>query len=106
MLTLQQIKENPERVVERLAVKGFDGKDAIARVIELDTQRRQLQFKNDNLAAELKKKADSIGRLMKEGKRDEAEQAKPAARCPIFPLMLFRIGISPASTTSSTSTSA
>lgn len=78
MLTLQQIKENPERVVERLAVKGFDGKDAIARVIELDTQRRQLQFKNDNLAAELKKKADSIGRLMKEGKRDEAEQAKAA----------------------------
>lgn len=26
MLTLQQIKENPDRIVERLAVKGFDGR--------------------------------------------------------------------------------
>ena len=32
MLTLQQIKENPEFIVERLAVKGFDGKDAINQV--------------------------------------------------------------------------
>lgn len=24
MLTLQQIKENPDKIVERLAVKGFD----------------------------------------------------------------------------------
>ncbi|MDE5981511.1 MAG: serine--tRNA ligase [Duncaniella sp.] len=76
MLTLQQIKENPERVVERLAVKGFDGKDLIARLLELDAERRQLQYKADNLAADLKKHADSIGRLMKEGKRDEAEAAK------------------------------
>ena len=76
MLTLQQIKENPERVVERLAVKGFDGKELIARLLELDAERRQLQYKADNLAADLKKHADSIGRLMKEGKRDEAEAAK------------------------------
>ncbi|MCM1450525.1 MAG: serine--tRNA ligase, partial [Clostridiales bacterium] len=78
MLTLQQIKENPELIVKRLAVKGFDGKEPIARVIELDTQRRQLQLNNDTLAADLNKKAAQIGALMKQGQRDEAEKAKEA----------------------------
>ena len=76
MLTLQQIKENPEQIVARLAVKGFDGKDAIARIIALDETRRQLQLKNDNAAAELKKLAASIGSLMKSGQKEEAEKAK------------------------------
>lgn len=76
MLTLQQIKADPRFIVERLAVKGFDGEKPIARVLALDDMRRQLQLKNDNAAAELNKMAASIGRLMKEGKRDEAEKAK------------------------------
>ncbi|MGM9870277.1 MAG: serine--tRNA ligase [Muribaculaceae bacterium] len=76
MLTLQQIKENPARVVERLAVKGFDGQEAIDRVLALDTRRRELQLKNDNQAAELNRLAAQIGALMKQGKRDEAEKTK------------------------------
>lgn len=76
MLTIQQIKEDPERIIARLAVKGFDGKQGINDVITLDDERRSLQFRNDNLAADLKKQADAIGRLMKEGRRDEAEEAK------------------------------
>ncbi len=76
MLTIQQIKADPKYIVERLAVKGFKGDKAIARVLALDDLRRGLQLKNDNAAAELNKMAASIGRLMKEGKRDEAEKAK------------------------------
>ncbi len=76
MLTIQQIKENPELTVKKLAVKGFDGKEPIERVLTLDTTRRELQLNNDNQAAELNKKAAEIGRLMKEGKREEAETAK------------------------------
>lgn len=76
MLTLQQIKENPAHIVERLAVKGFAAQELIDRIIELDTQRRQLQLNNDNQASELKKYAASIGALMKEGKKDEADKAK------------------------------
>ena len=76
MLTLQQIKENPTLIIERLAVKHFDGKEPIERVIALDERRRQLQLKNDNAAAELKKLAASIGALMKSGDKDSAEQAK------------------------------
>ena len=76
MLTLQQIKEDPERIIARLAVKGFDGKQGVNDVIDFDDERKNLQFQNDNLAAQLKKKADSIGRLMKEGNKAEAEEAK------------------------------
>ena len=76
MLTLQQIKEDPERIIARLAVKGFDGKQGVNDVIDFDDERKSLQFQSDTLAAELKKKAYSIGRLMKEGRREEADEAK------------------------------
>lgn len=76
MLTLQQIKSDPERVIARLAVKGFDGREAISEVIRLDDSRRALQLENDNRSAELNKMASSIGALMKQGRREEAEEAK------------------------------
>ena len=76
MLTIQQIKADPQYIISRLAVKGFQAEKPIARIIALDDLRRDLQHKNDTAAAELKKKADSIGRLMKEGKKDEASAAK------------------------------
>lgn len=76
MLTLQQIKADPKYIVERLAVKGFDGEKPIARVIALDDLRRELQLKNDNAAAELNRIAASIGKAMKEGRKEDAEKAK------------------------------
>lgn len=76
MLTLQQIKADPARVVERLAIKGFDGKEPIDRVLALDNRRRELQLYNDNKAAELNRIAASVGRLMKEGNKAEAEEAR------------------------------
>lgn len=76
MLTLQQIKADPDRIVERLAVKGFDGRDAIGRVIALDDRRRALQLENDTQAAELNRLSATIGAHMKAGERELAEQAK------------------------------
>jgi seryl-tRNA synthetase len=76
MLTIQQIKENPELVISRLAVKGFDGKQPIADVLALDEKRRQLQLNNDNTGAQLNKLAAEIGKLMKAGQKDEAEAIK------------------------------
>ena len=75
---MQQIKADPERVIARLAVKGFDGRETITRVIELDDNRRALQLKNDNMAAELNKLAASIGAHMKAGEKALAEEAKRA----------------------------
>ncbi len=76
MLTIQQIKADPELIIKRLAVKGFDGRKTIYDVIDLDDRRRALQLNNDNQAAELNKAAATIGALMKSGRRDEAEAAK------------------------------
>jgi len=76
MLTLQQIKADPKFIVERLAVKGFNGEKPIARVLALDEIRRELQLKNDTAAAELNRMAATIGKAMKEGRKDEAEKAK------------------------------
>ena len=76
MLTLQVIKENPDFVISRLAVKGFDGKDVINRIIEIDAERRRLQTFCDTEASRLKKLSASVGALMKEGKREEAEGVK------------------------------
>ena len=78
MLTIAQIKENPQYIIERLAVKCFDGNEAINKVLELDGKRRELQLNNDNQAAELNKFAATIGKLMKAGKKDEAQEAKNA----------------------------
>lgn len=76
MLTLQQIKENPENIVKRLAIKGFDAEGPINKVLSLDDSRRKLQLANDNTAAELNKYAAKIGQLMKQGLKAEAEEAK------------------------------
>ena len=76
MLTLQQIKDAPEAIVERLSVQRFDRKEPIARVLDLDGRRRELQLSNDTQAAELNRAAATIGKLMKEGRREEADAAK------------------------------
>ena len=76
MLTLQTIKADPEYVIARLAVKGFDGKEIINKILNIDAERRKLQQTTESDASELKKLASSIGALMKEGKKDEADAAK------------------------------
>lgn len=76
MLTLQQIKQDPQDIIRRLAVKGFDGTEPINRILELDAERRRLQLENDNAAAQLNKHAEAIGALMKSGDRAAAEAKK------------------------------
>ena len=71
MLTLSVIKENPEEVIRRLAIKHFDGKEAINRVLELDKIRRASQAELDGKLAELKVLAAQTGQLMKAGKKEE-----------------------------------
>lgn len=76
MLVLADIKANPQHIIERLKVKGFDGREAIEKILALDEERRSLQKANDAVASELKKLASGIGAMMKEGRREEAEAAK------------------------------
>jgi len=76
MLTIQSIRENPELIIERLAVKNFDGRAVITEVLELDGERRSLQQRCDADASRLKKMASAIAMHMKAGEREQAEAAK------------------------------
>ena len=77
MLTLKLIKEETERVIKGLKKKHFDeAEDAIAKVLDIDRNRRETQGKLDNLLSESKKYANQIGQLMKQGQKEAAETAK------------------------------
>lgn len=76
MLTLKVITENPDEVIRRLAKKHFDAKEIIGKIIELDKTRRATQSILDENLAALNNLSKAIGLLMKEGKKDEAEQAR------------------------------
>lgn len=76
MLTLKLLRENPEFVINKLAIKHFDAREIVEKIIALDKNRRNLQTELDACLAEQKKKAAQIGSLMKEGKRAEAEAVK------------------------------
>ena len=76
MLTLKYIAENKETVLAGLAKKGFKRVELIDEVLELDAQRRTSQVKLDASLAELNQLSKSIGLLMKEGKKEEANTAR------------------------------
>ena len=76
MLTLKALRDNPELIIKKLAVKNFDATQIVADIIRLDDNRKALQQKSDALLGEQKKRAAAIGELMKQGLKAEAEAAK------------------------------
>ena len=76
MLTLKMLRDDPEHVIEKLAVKNFDARAIVEDVIRLDANRRALQTESDSLIASQKQLSARIGSLMKEGRREEAEEVK------------------------------
>ncbi len=77
MLTLKLINEETERVIRGLEKKHFNGaKEAIDEVMATDKKRRQAQTELDQNLSQAKKLAAEIGGLMKQGRRDEAEEVK------------------------------
>lgn len=77
MLTIRQITEDKEAVIRGLEKKHFEGaREAIERVLTLDGQRKEAQTALDALKAHVNQLSRTIGALMKEGKKAEAEQAK------------------------------
>ena len=76
MLTLKLLREQPQFVIERLAVKNFDAKEIVARILAADADRRAAQTELDACLAEQNSLSKQIGGLMKEGKKQEAEAVK------------------------------
>ena len=77
MLTIKQITENKEAVIKGLEKKHFsNARQAIEQVLATDNRRKVAQSEVDAIKQQLNLMAKNIGLLMKEGKRDEAEQTK------------------------------
>ena len=76
MLTLKVINENREEVIRKLAKKRFVAEDIINQIVALDEKRRSSQTLLDSQLSEINLLSKSIGGLMKEGKKAEAEIAK------------------------------
>ncbi len=76
MLTLKLIQEQKDFVIERLKVKNFDATAIVDEIIALDNQRKQLQTEAEAIQQKMNGISKSVGQLMKEGKKAEADEAK------------------------------
>ena len=77
MLTINQITENKEAAIKGLEKKHFpQAAECIEQAISYNEKRKAAQTELDKNLAEQNKTAKTIGLLMKEGKKAEAEQAK------------------------------
>jgi seryl-tRNA synthetase len=76
MLQVSYIRENREKVLERLSVKNFKQPELVDTIISLDEERRQTQTSLDSISAEANAMAKQIGELMRGGQKDQAEEIK------------------------------
>ena len=68
MLDIKYIKEKPDEVIDRLAIKGKDAKEEIEAILKLDGERRELIAAIDSAKAEQNKTSKMIPQMKKEGK--------------------------------------
>ena len=77
MLDLKFVRENPDIVKQNIKNKFQDHKlPLVDEVIELDEKNRKIKQEVEALRAEKNSLSKLIGGLMKEGKKDEAEEVK------------------------------
>ncbi len=77
MLIVSDIRENRAGFIAGLEKRGIaDAKDLLDEVLALDEKRKSTQIQLDGLLAGFNKISKSIGLLIKEGKQDEAHEAK------------------------------
>lgn len=76
MLQVAYIKDNKEKVLAGLKKRNFGKLELIDEIISLDESRKKIQFDLDSQLSEMNKISKDIGILMKEGKKEEAENAK------------------------------
>jgi seryl-tRNA synthetase len=76
MLQLQVLRQDPEDVKKRLAVKFFAEVDIVDQVIALDDKRKKYQTEFDNTQAKINSSSKEIGQLMAKGDKEGAEALK------------------------------
>src|SRR5574344_1781015 len=77
MIDIKLIRENRDLVKENIKKKFQDEKlPLVDEIYELDEAVRDAKVKGDNLRAEKNKLSGEIGKLMRDGKKEEAEDIK------------------------------
>ncbi|MFD2162012.1 serine--tRNA ligase [Paradesertivirga mongoliensis] len=76
MLQVSYIRENREKVLERLTLKNFKQPELVDEIIELDEDRRKTQTQLDEVSAKSNSIAKQIGDLMRQGQKEQAESLK------------------------------
>jgi seryl-tRNA synthetase len=79
MLDLHFVRENFDLVRDKLATRNFDLAQ-LEGFTERDAERRTLIKERDELNASVNRLSKSVGALMREGKRDEAEAIKSESK--------------------------
>lgn len=79
MLDRELIRRHPDAVKAGLDRKGLDS-SVIDRFISVDSEWRAIHTETDELRAESNRVSKSIGQLMAQGKKEEAEEAKGRAK--------------------------
>ena len=73
MLQVSYIRENRDKVLERLAVKNFKQPALVDEIIQLDERRRLTQNKLDGVSSQANAAAKQVGELMRSGKKEERQ---------------------------------
>lgn len=76
MLELNTIRENPEMIAERLAVKNFSAGTLVESLLKIDKSRRETKNQLDQTLAEVNTLSKEIGALYQAGKKEEANAKK------------------------------
>jgi len=76
MLQITTLRETPDFVIERLAIKNVNATETVQAILLADKQKRELQKALDDNLSESNNIAREIGNLFKEGKASEADALK------------------------------
>ena len=76
MLQLNVLRNNTADVKKRLAIKQFNQPELVDRIIALDDERKKVQAEFDATQAKVNAASKEIGKMMGQGKKEEAERIK------------------------------
>ena len=76
MLQVNFIRQNPDLVKERLAVRNFPKLDLVDTLLSIDDQVRKLKTASESIQATMNAASKEIGMLMGKGDKDAAESKK------------------------------
>ena len=76
MLQVNLIKQNPEEVKKKLAVKNFKELALVDEIISLDEERKKLQRNVEDAQMQVNLRSAEIPKFIKEGKKTEADKSR------------------------------